>query len=180
MSAVANNFWGYQRTPRKNAYLLAKRLGCNATNDQELLDFLRKVPAVDIVDKTGGLFNEIEEAREHEKMTTVSFVPLVEPEHEEAFMTKRPLRGEYQADIPLIVGNTDKEFILEVNSPEQVPKWTEDKEFQDLIPRGFRIERDSEISLKIARKIREFYFKDGMTLDGYIDVSKYRKNSFQK
>lgn len=171
MSAVSNNFWGYQYHPREYAYFLGKRLGCNAKSDKELLDFLKKASPTDLVMKTVGILHELKEQRSYETIANVTFVPAIEPEHEGAFLTKIPLTGDYQADIPLLIGNNDKEFILEIYSPKVVPKWKEDKEFQELIPRNFRVERDSEKSVEIARRIRQFYFKDGkMALDGYVDV----------
>lgn len=46
--------------PRESAYLLGKRLGCDAKNDSELLEFLKKASAKDIVEKTAGILREVE------------------------------------------------------------------------------------------------------------------------
>ncbi|WP_337246725.1 carboxylesterase family protein, partial [Klebsiella pneumoniae] len=60
-SGSAYNSWGYARHPRECAYLLGKRLGCNATNDQELLDFLKKASVEDIIDNSERIILDIEE-----------------------------------------------------------------------------------------------------------------------
>lgn len=153
--------------------MLGKRLGCNAKNDEELLEFLRKAPVKDIIMKSNGIMHEIEGKRIGEKIINFSFVPTSEPEHDNAFITHPPSSGGNQLDIPYITGVTSKEMIMEIYGPDDIPHWTEDREFQGLIPRNLKVEKDSELSLEIARKIRNFYFKDGITVDSLIDVSIY-------
>lgn len=169
-SGSAYNTWSYARHPRESAYLLGKRLGCNATNDEELLNFLRNAPVDDIITKSERIILEIEEEHIGENILNFSFVPTNEPESEEAFITRPPLLGGYQLDVPLISGVTDKEMLMIMYSPKQVPEWKEDKDFQKLIPKCLNVEKDTELSLKIAKKIKEFYFKDGINVDDLTDA----------
>lgn len=170
-SGAAYNPWGYSRRPRECAYLLGKRLGCDAANDEELLDFLKKAPMEDIITKSAGLVLEIEGQRIGENILNFAFSPTSEPESEEAFITNNPLSEKFQLDVPYITGVTEKEMLMLFFNAKQVPSWDKDEEFQELVPRSLNLEKDSELSLKIAKKIREFYFKDGMNIDSLIDVS---------
>lgn len=169
-SGAAYNSWGYARHPRECAYLLAKRLGFNATNDEELLNFLKKAPVDDIILKSAGLILEIEGERVAEQILNFAFVPTREPESEDAFITNNPLTDKFQLDVPYITGITEKEMLMVLYSPKQLPQWKEDKDFQDLVPRSLNLEKDSELSLKIAKKVREFYFKNGLDVDGLADA----------
>lgn len=100
-----------------------------------------------------------------------AFCPTHEPESEEAILPNEPMTKGNQLDIPYITGVTDKEMIMEIYNKSLVPKWTEDKDFQQLIPRELNLEENSELALKIAKKIRNFFFEDKeVDLDNLIDV----------
>lgn len=40
--------WAFQQKPRENALMLAKELGCTSQDPDEVLAFLKSVPAMDI------------------------------------------------------------------------------------------------------------------------------------
>lgn len=98
----------------------------------------------------------------------------MEPESDDAFLTQPPIelmKSKNQADVPYITGACTKEMILGVRSVTDFPKWTKDEEFQGLIPRHLNVTKDSELSLEICKRIRSFYFKNGIDINSYIDVS---------
>lgn len=171
-SGSSRSSWGYSLHPRKCAYLLGEKLGCNTKNDKELLNFLKNCSPLDILLKSAGIWAEVEGQRVGEKqILNFSFTPTCEPESEEAIILNEPMTKGNQLDIPYITGVTDKEMLIEIYNEKEVPKWTDDKDFQQLIPRELNVEKDSELSLKIARKIRTFFFKDKeVDQDGLIDV----------
>lgn len=177
-SGAACNPWSFVPNPREIAYILGKRLGCNATNDQELLEFLKKASAEEIIMNSMAIINETRKGDERfgEKNLSFSFAPTAEPESEEAFITDNPLINKFQLDVPFIAGVCEREMLMTVYNTKDVPLWKEDKDFQDLVPRGLNLKRDTELSMKIARKIKEYFFKDGINLDGLIEVSKEKMN----
>lgn len=159
--------------PRESAYILGKRLGCNAKSDSELLDFLRKASPKDIVEKSKGIIHEVEGRRPGDWILSFSFTPGVEPESEDAIITKSAielLSEKNESDVPYITGSCTKEMILGISSITDVPKWTDDADYQGLIPKILNVVKDSELSIKIAKRIKEFYFKNGIDVNSYIDV----------
>lgn len=52
-----------------------------------------------------------------------------------------------------------------------VPQWTRTEEFQALLPKELKFDNGSESSLKAAKKIKEFYFKDGVDFYSFVSVS---------
>ncbi|KAG8256292.1 hypothetical protein J6590_071808 [Homalodisca vitripennis] len=59
-SGFALNPWALQENPRKNAYKLAKSLGCTSENPEEVFQFLQSVSANDIVFATKDMIkNEV-------------------------------------------------------------------------------------------------------------------------
>lgn len=132
---------------------------------------------MEILSKSAGIWVEIEGERIGEKILNFPFCPTREPESEEAILPNEPMTKGDQLDIPYITGVTDKEMIMEIYNHSIVPKWTDDKDFQQLIPRELNVEKDSKLSLQIARRIREFFFKDKeVDRDGLIDVRFYKLN----
>jgi carboxylesterase type B len=49
-SGTALHWWTFTNTAKDRAFRLGQALGCNTNNPDELLDFLQKAPAQDIVE----------------------------------------------------------------------------------------------------------------------------------
>lgn len=49
-SGTALHWWAFTNTAKDRAFRLGKALGCNTNNPDELLEFLQKAPAEDIVE----------------------------------------------------------------------------------------------------------------------------------
>lgn len=48
---------------------------------------------------------------------------------------------------------------------------TKVEDFQTFIPRDLGLEKDSQMSLEVAKRIKLFYFKDGVNEDNFVDVN---------
>lgn len=55
-SGNAFNVWSFNNEHLEAAYILAKILGCKSNNPKEIVDYLLKVPAVDLVKCTTTMF----------------------------------------------------------------------------------------------------------------------------
>lgn len=152
-SGTALAHWSVQKNPIESARSLAKILGCESEDPEEILDFLNSTSARDIVEA-------------HEKISPMESFPdvlnafgvVVEKEFPgvEAVITESfidLLTSGRVADIPVMIGSTTLEFALE--------RKTDDLQF--FIPDELNIERNSEESLAIAEKIKKLYFKGSHT-----------------
>ncbi|KAJ8707770.1 hypothetical protein PYW07_011447 [Mythimna separata] len=152
-SGTALAHWSVQKNPIESARSLAKILGCESDDPEEILDFLNATSARDIVEA-------------HEKLSPMEFFPdvlnafgvVVEKEFPgvEAVITesfKDLLTSGRVADTPIMIGSTSLEFALE--------RKTDD--LQIFIPEELNIERNSEESLAIAEQIKKLYFKGSHT-----------------
>lgn len=106
-------------------------------------------------------------------------MPTAEPEHPEAFFTKHPwhlMKEGKSHDVPFITGLCFKEMILGVKDSNDIPNFTNCEDFQAIIPRGIEVKKNTEKALVLAKRIQDFYFKDGINLDNFIDVRNELQN----
>ncbi|CAB3233604.1 unnamed protein product [Arctia plantaginis] len=160
-----------QKNPVENARLLAKNLGCESKDPEEILDFLRACSAKELVE-THEKINPQSETLE--KLNMFSLVIEKEFSGVEAFISE-PFRDFLTsgrvADIPIMIGTCALEL-------------TTDKKFEDLqffIPEELNIEKGCAESLEIAEKLKQLYLKDDAELgtyqllsDRYFRVDTYR------
>lgn len=111
-------------------------------------------------------------------MLSSAFNPTSEPESKESIISKHPRvlmkEGSHQ-DVPFLAGVCRREMLLVLRRWKKFADWSEDKHFQALIPRELNLERDGKLSLEIAQRIRKFYFKNGIEMDNFVDVSESTK-----
>ncbi|PZC70779.1 hypothetical protein B5X24_HaOG200161 [Helicoverpa armigera] len=152
-SGTALSNWSIQRNPLESARNIAKILGCESTDPEEILDFLNATSTKDLVEAHQKLSPE-----EEFPDTINAFGYVVEKEFPgvEAVITESfldLLTSGRVADIPIMIGSTSLEFTLE--------RKTDD--LQVFIPDELNIERNSEESLAIADQIKTLYFKGSHT-----------------
>ncbi|KAF9412841.1 hypothetical protein HW555_008745 [Spodoptera exigua] len=152
-SGSALSKWSMQKTPIENARNLAKILGCESDDPEEVLDFLNATSARELVEA-------------HEKLTPMDLFPevtnafgvVVEKEFPgvEAIITEPfidLLTSGRIAETPIMIGSTSLEFAFERRSDD----------LQAFIPEELNIERNSEQALEIAEQIKNLYFKGSHT-----------------
>ncbi|CAG9785524.1 unnamed protein product [Diatraea saccharalis] len=157
-SGVCLNDWSYNIYPRQRAFQLGKLLGKETEDENELLEYLKSVPAsslvkiklppleVDHIDLTDGLF----------------FGPVVEKTCQSVknFMTERPsdlVRKGHIAKVPLILGFTSGEGMEITRNLEHMIGMLNIEGI--LIPRELKLQLGPEKRREIEEKIRRQYFK---------------------
>ncbi|KAL4711245.1 hypothetical protein ACJJTC_019086, partial [Scirpophaga incertulas] len=139
----------FQKNPVDNARKLAKQLGSDAEDVDEILDFLNATSAKELVEATRNIA-----PGDIEMMFSVMIereFPGVESVLTESFYDM--LTSGRVANIPIMIGSTTLELTLERKSDD----------LQDLIPDELHVERNSNESLEIADQIKSLYFKGSHT-----------------
>ncbi|KAI5637243.1 carboxylesterase family domain-containing protein [Phthorimaea operculella] len=167
---ISGSALGYRfltRHPKEIAITLAEELGIQFTSPQELLEKLKEADAFDIVEAQ-------ENIGKHNKRNGfrpfAPFVPCIEPEHPDAFITKEPrtiLEEGVPNNVPLLVGfNSDeglKMYSPLINNRQLIDYLNED--FQLCIPSDIGYPKDSEESKQLSKSIQKFYFNDAEISD---------------
>ncbi|KAL0274050.1 UNVERIFIED_CONTAM: hypothetical protein PYX00_006574 [Menopon gallinae] len=156
--------WAFTERGREFAFCLGELLGCKTEDDKTLVDFLRKVPAQQMIAKAKEIIPKLVPG---EKFERSAFLVVAEPESEDCILSKHPydalVAGDFH-DIPLINGHVDSEGILFLD--DGIPTLKKDEDFERFIP----INTPKKISKEIIKKVKNFYFPDGFSESGYIRV----------
>ncbi len=121
-SGSAINPWGFQPDPLKEAVKLGQRLGLVWSSNQDLVNQLRAIPPMTVVNNQGGWF-DLPPPRGY---TAFEWVPNVEPVNspETRFLTADPVtlmnRGQV-LQMPFIMGFTSVESLFMVLEQTLVP-----------------------------------------------------------
>ncbi|XP_049821146.1 juvenile hormone esterase-like isoform X2 [Aethina tumida] len=117
-SGSALNPWAYQRYANKIAYQLATLIDPNfneSSTSEKLLSFLQTVPAKDL----NAASNNVNVGYIDEMAQGFHFAPVVEPEHDDAFITETAYESLESGNInkvPLIIGMTSEEGLYRLNN----------------------------------------------------------------
>ncbi|XP_063228635.1 juvenile hormone esterase-like [Bacillus rossius redtenbacheri] len=157
-SALAVNFKpGYNATGE--AFRLGAALGYNGTDADELVRFLRSVPAQDILKG-----QKLVGAEEGATATTLIAFPVVDAktqEGSEVFLPDVPeklFRAGKVHPVPYITGFNSEEAKGSFTDVTQADLDKYNEEFEQFIPNLLNIEKGTAKSLEIAAKIKSFYF----------------------
>lgn len=153
--------WTFSRpgTAKNKAESVAKELDCPTGSSKDLIDCLRTKNANDIIG-TDRLFQVFDYC------PMIPFRPVIEPDHEGAFLTDDPallMKYGRLSDIPWMTGITSQEGSLRVpglyglRNGELVKELNDN--FQKIAPISLLYEETCPDSLKdeVTRKIRKFY-----------------------
>lgn len=149
-SGTALNSWAFQKTPLENARQLAKHVGCESEDVDDILAYLTATSAKDLV-------------QAYDNMSTPDifyikganiFAPVIEKEFPdvEAVLTEAfidLLTSGRVAEIPIMIGSTTLEFAYERTVDD----------LQAFIPEDLNIAMNSPESVEIAEKIKQIYYK---------------------
>ncbi|KAB0797801.1 hypothetical protein PPYR_08794 [Photinus pyralis] len=139
---------------RNKTLALANNLGCASTESKHVVECLRKISAVDIVQASSRLY-------EWATAPVIAFKPVVEGESANAFLPDTPenlMRSGKSAKVPVLFSFTSGEGILFTgyifNNSKLTREFTEG--FEELGPTTF-LYRDYKKYSDITKKIRSFY-----------------------
>ncbi|XP_053622030.1 juvenile hormone esterase isoform X2 [Plodia interpunctella] len=153
-SGTGLNSWAFQRNPVENARSLAKNLGCDAEDVNDILEFLATTPVKDIVEAN----ERMQPPDSFFEKGSILFALVVEKEFPdvEAVITEAfidVLTSGRTAEIPIMIGSTALEFTFERTN----------EDLQSFIPDNLRIEKNTPESVAIADRIKSLYFKGNHT-----------------
>ncbi|KAF5298222.1 hypothetical protein FQA39_LY02646 [Lamprigera yunnana] len=148
-SCIGNRGRGQYSTP-----LITEALGLTDSSDKNILKLLQNMPLEKI-------FEIQEQVPDHHYVSAMRpFGVVVERyENEDTFLSREPMdiikSGQYH-DVPLMIGFTSREGYfarIKYNTVEV-------DDFEKEIMFNYKTVKGSELSLKIARKIKEFFYGD--------------------
>lgn len=160
-SGTALDTWAHQSSQesKENAVAVAKHLGCQSEDPVSVLEFLRNVPALDLIKPQNQVVVTPEKIR-----TALVFPFVPSPESvgppEERVVWDNPVSMLTQThSIPFLCGiNSQEGLILLKHGASTVDKLldTLDKDFERVVPRNLNAEGAKE--KLIAGDIKRFYF----------------------
>ncbi|XP_013097162.2 juvenile hormone esterase isoform X1 [Stomoxys calcitrans] len=166
-SGSALNPWAMGESSVARAARLAANLGYVGANDtKEILEFLRRVPAMKLVEASPTTLTE-EDFRNN---IGLPFVPVVEGYwnkpgeeavyYETPFITESPQsmyeQHKFHKNIPYMTGYNTHEAMLFIRRLRKNPKLLEiiENDFTRLVPRDLNVTDERE---RVTREIRQFY-----------------------
>nr|AVM18988.1 odorant degrading protein 18 [Holotrichia parallela] len=164
-SGCALNPWAIAHAPGKSATQLADILGCPTETSKELIDCLKSRSGIKIAEALKSL----------SAVWPLTYVPVVEPEHDGAFLTQHPynmLLDKTVTDVPWISSVVGREgLIAYMLIPEVLSKVGEN--FESSIPHILLYnDNDEDVQKIVTDKIREYYFKENFVnvAENVIDI----------
>nr|BAR64774.1 carboxylesterase [Ostrinia furnacalis] len=164
-SSTAFNNWSLGQNPTQQALELTEMLGITKSNNIEVIEELRSVPAEDIMHAFVEMESKLSLLDTRDIFNT-SFKPCIEDDYEgvPAFLTKSPMAiiksGNFNK-VPLLIGSNNIEAnILEYiksNFYDEFEKYNENVSL--LVPRSLSL-HDTKVSKNIGQKLLKFYLAD--------------------
>ena len=171
MSGVVKNPWAFSGPSTHWPYRLACEKGYSGPNEDKLvLDYLRKVPAEDLVlvDKLnleavgqGGFY---------------AFVPCLEPYDSANGVITKPLEeltaNAWGNQIPMVIGGTSFEGLVrysQIKKKKVIDLYNNNPELY--FPLELRKTLTADRTKKLVQQLKELHFKDTTDVLGFMDVS---------
>ncbi|XP_056642441.1 juvenile hormone esterase-like [Diorhabda sublineata] len=161
-SGSAISAWAYQSNQTEISYLLASLLNPSLKNasSTEVYQYMKQLPAEQI-DRAAHIIQKMEKPSDNQIQQGFYFAPVIEPEHDDAFLTQSMFRmfllGTFNTEVKIMVGVNSEENLFYVsnmtNLEQMATEITADSSI--LIPRGLRANESKKA--EIANKIKEFY-----------------------
>ncbi|XP_018577068.1 venom carboxylesterase-6 [Anoplophora glabripennis] len=170
--------WAYQRNQIQITYQTAGYINPDIANasSSELLDYLLNLPAKDI-DAASHTQASNENAQYQQIQQGFYYAPVIEHDHEGAFITERMLeilrKGDFNK-VPLLIGFNSEESYFYHDSAENLAYLaTEfDKNNSLLVPHDMHITQESTREFA-ARDINQFYVGDGTFAEDNLKLISY-------
>ena len=156
-SGTAIGDWVMQQNGVGITRKLAKFLGCESNDDEEIYKTLMNTPAKKLFDLKG----KPQDPDEKRRNLRFTFKPILEAASDDAFMTEWPSQlikaQENQINIPIIFGTTDKDGIIMVTAYKHMTEKF-NKDPVKLLPRSINLDPNSDLAKEAANEIKKFYF----------------------
>ncbi|CAH0690199.1 unnamed protein product [Spodoptera exigua] len=168
-SGVALAPWALAHEPRARAFELGRELGIDTNNTAELLGNELLVKAGARLSSAPGKSADLQST------VALPFLPTLEPEGPDAFLTKPPKETLPGADVPFLTGYNAQEGIILFRRLQRYPKLLSEleQEFRRVVPPELLGHNDTIVD-KISDSIRAFYFQqkpiDNRNIDSLIDL----------
>nr|AVM18975.1 odorant degrading protein 5 [Holotrichia parallela] len=162
--------WVIRHSPLKSTVRLAENAGCPTETSRELVDCLKS--------RSGTKIAEILKSQESQE-SPVSFGPVVEPEHDGAFLTQHPykmLLDKTVADVPWVVSVTEREGLFMLLFAEAMSV-TAEQDIEKFLPQLLHFsDADDGLQESEIHKIKEHYFNKATTdfTETFIDITSDR------
>ncbi|XP_068899714.1 cholinesterase 2-like isoform X2 [Tenebrio molitor] len=155
--------WAYQRRAREYAFKTASLINENfkTNNDsQALLEFLQSVPAEEL-DEVSYQLSLTENHQNRQLLQGFFYAPVIEPEHDGAFLTKKmygQLKSGDFVKVPTLMGFNSEENLIYASLPEWLEQAmvTYDANLDWLVPDDMDV-YDVEKRKEIGAAIRSIY-----------------------
>ncbi|XP_053613793.1 carboxylic ester hydrolase [Plodia interpunctella] len=174
-SGLALSPWALAQSPRERAFELGRELGIDTNNTAELMGYLRATPSELLVKAGARLTGAPGKNSDLQSTVALPFLPTLEPEGPDAFLTRAPRDSLPGADVPLLTGYNAQEGIILFRRLQRDLKLLSelDKEFKRVVPPAL-LSHNETVTQKIAEAIRAFYFQhrpvDTRNIDSLIDL----------
>ncbi|XP_053947009.1 esterase E4 isoform X2 [Anastrepha ludens] len=166
-SGSALNPWSMADSSSERAFRLAANLGYVGANDtEEILEFLRRVPAMKLVEAAPTTLT----AEDSRNNIGLPFVPIVEGYwnargereifYEDPFITQHPnemyQQHKFHSSVPYMTGYNTHEAMLFIRRLRKNPKLLEiiENDFSRMVPRDLNV---TDERARVTRDIRQFY-----------------------
>lgn len=149
--------WLFQKDGYSKSRKLARMLGSTGNTDQDFLNVLMEATNQQLYDYSPKTCD----ADELRRSLPFIFKPIIEEDSENAFITSSPsdLMKKQKIDIPVIFGlNSGDGMTMGNYYRKKLSSF--DKDYVRLVPLSLNVDPHSDEALKVARKIKEFYFGD--------------------
>ena len=151
--------WVMQKNPIEKSTKLAQLLGCSATSQRDIFEYLLKYENAEAI--LSQMYNTIT-ADEKRRGLPMIFKPCIEQDVPGAFLTKpltHSLNEHDSIDIPLMIGYNNADGLIMVKEFYKNLKKYE-KDLGKMIPRTLDVNPDSAEGQRFTGQIRKFYFKN--------------------
>ncbi|RVE50094.1 hypothetical protein evm_005300, partial [Chilo suppressalis] len=174
-SGLALSPWALATNPLERAFELGRELGIDTNNTAELLGYLRATPSELIVKAGARITGAPGKSADLRSTVALPFLPAVEPNHPEAFLTALPRDSLPGADVPLLTGYNAQEGIILFRRLQRDPKLLSEleREFRRVVPPELLTDNEEQ-NRNITEAIRTFYFQhrpvDVRNINSLIDL----------
>ncbi|XP_068633811.1 juvenile hormone esterase-like [Battus philenor] len=161
-SGTAISNWATSFLPRERSFALAKRMGCNSDDPQQVYEFFKRQPVESLINKPVPLTYE----EQHKESPKPYFSVACERKFgdNEAFLTEDPLdllrRGIHEG-VEVMNGTTLDEGVvllgLGTDVTEMIAQANKFKEF--FVPAPLSATCSATDKMRLGKKIKEYYFK---------------------
>ncbi|XP_072385060.1 esterase E4-like [Diabrotica undecimpunctata] len=161
-SGSALSAWAYQSNQTEISYLLVKLLNPDLENasSTEVYEYLKQLPA-EKIDRAAHIIQRMEKPADNQIQQGFYFAPVIEHEHENAFLTKSMYEilknGDFNTDVKVMMGVNSEENMFYVTNMTNLEQLATEisADHSILIPRGLHAKESDRAA--VASKIKEFY-----------------------